>query len=72
MRNGNEEKILFDRYGECWGQVECAEGNNALDQQLMGVLSYLIAIHPNAECTVFLMTKVIRMPLSFGNREVYV
>ncbi len=52
--------------------MECAEGNNALDQQLMGVLSYLIAIHPNAECTVFLMTKVIRMPLSFGNREVYV
>ena len=33
--------------------MECAEENNALDQQLMGVLSYLIAAHPNAEYTVF-------------------
>lgn len=48
-----EECYLKQRYNKKIRWVECAEGNNALDQQLMGVLSYLIAAHPNAEYTVF-------------------
>ncbi len=48
-----EECYLKQRYNKKIRWVECAEGNNALDQQLMGVLSYLIADHPNAEYAVF-------------------
>lgn len=33
--------------------LECATGNNALDYQLMGVLSYLIAKSPKAEYHIF-------------------
>lgn len=48
-----EECYLKQRYNKKIRWVECAAGNNALDQQLMGVLSYLIAIHPKAEYAVF-------------------
>ena len=33
--------------------LECAAGNNALDYQLMGVLSYLIAKHPKASFCLY-------------------
>ena len=33
--------------------LECAAGTNALDYQLMGVLSYLIAKHPKASFCIF-------------------
>lgn len=33
--------------------VECISGENALDYQLLGVLSYLIYIHPKAEYTIY-------------------
>ena len=33
--------------------LECAAGSNALDYQLIGVLSYLIARHPNASFCIF-------------------
>ena len=33
--------------------LECAAGNNALDYQLMGVLSYLIAKHPKASFCIY-------------------
>lgn len=33
--------------------LECAAGNNALDYQLLGVLSYLIAKHPKSEFYIY-------------------
>jgi len=48
-----EECYLKHRYNKKIRWVECIEGDNALDKQLMGVLSYLIATHPKAEYAVF-------------------
>lgn len=33
--------------------LECAAGNNALDYQMIGVLSYLIAKHPKASFCIY-------------------
>ncbi|MDE7352624.1 MAG: hypothetical protein K2O06_06190 [Acetatifactor sp.] len=44
-----EEYYLKQRYNRRIRWVECVEGNNALDQQLTGVLAYLIAAHPGAD-----------------------
>jgi len=47
-----EETYLKQRYNKqiCW--VECMAGSNALDYQLIGVLSYLIATHSDASYAI--------------------
>ena len=44
-----EKTYLELRYHKQLRWVECVTGNSALDYQLIGVLSYLITMHPNAE-----------------------
>ena len=44
-----EETYLRQRYNKRIRWIECLTGSNALDHQLMGVLSYLVAT--NAEAT---------------------
>ena len=48
-----EEKYLKQRYNKQIRWVECLVGTNALDHQLMGVLSYLIATHGEASYVIF-------------------
>lgn len=45
--------------------LECAVGTNALDYQLMGVLSYLIAKHPKASFCIFSNDKDYRNTVDF-------
>ncbi len=44
MKQVHNPKILW---------LECAAGNNALDYQLIGVLSYLVAKHPKASFCIY-------------------
>lgn len=44
-----EKTYLEQRYHKQLRWVECITGSNAMDHQLMGVLSYLITMHPDAE-----------------------
>lgn len=44
-----EKTYLEQKYHHQLRWVECTTGSNALDHHLMGVLSYLIAMHPKAE-----------------------
>ena len=48
-----EEHYLKQRYNKQIRWVECVSGHNALDHQLAGVLSYLIATHTDAEYFVY-------------------
>lgn len=48
-----EENYLKQRYNQQIRWVECMVGSNALDHQLMGVLSYLIATHAEASYWIF-------------------
>ncbi len=48
-----EENYLKQRYNKQIRWVECLVGTNALDHQLMGVLSYLIATHGEAGYVIF-------------------
>lgn len=45
--------------------LECAAGNNALDYQLMGVLSYLIAKHPKASFCIYSNDKDYQSAIDF-------
>ncbi len=45
--------------------LECTAGTNALDYQLMGVLSYLIAKHPKASFCIFSNDKDYRNTIDF-------
>lgn len=45
--------------------LECATGNNALDYQLMGVLSYLIAKHPKASFCIYSNDKGYQTAVDF-------
>lgn len=47
------ECYLKQRYNKQIRWVECVVGNNALDQQLTGVLSYLIATHTEAGYAIY-------------------
>lgn len=48
-----EEHYLKQRYNKQIRWVECVSGYNALDHQLEGVLSYLIATHADAEYCIY-------------------
>ncbi len=48
-----EECYLAQRYNTQIRWVECLSGNNALDYQLMGVLSYLIASHTDVKYSIY-------------------
>lgn len=45
--------------------LECAAGNNALDYQLIGVLSYLIAKHPGAAFCIYSNDKDYQSAIDF-------
>ena len=45
--------------------LECATGNNALDYQLMGVLSYLIAKHPKSSFYIYSNDKDYQTAIDF-------
>jgi hypothetical protein len=45
--------------------LECAAGSNALDYQLMGVLSYFIAKHPNASFCIYSNDKDYQYAIDF-------
>ena len=48
-----EEFLMKQVYNPKILWLECATGNNALDYQLIGVLSYLIAKHPKASFCIY-------------------
>lgn len=47
-----EETYLRQRYNKKIRWIECLTGSNALDHQLMGVLSYLVATHTDASYAI--------------------
>lgn len=48
-----EEYLMKQVHNPRMVWLECAAGNNALDYQLMGVLSYLIAKHPKSSFYIY-------------------
>lgn len=47
-----EEQYLKQRYNKKIRWIECVVGNDALDHQLVGVLSYLVATHSDASYVI--------------------
>lgn len=45
--------------------LECATGNNALDYQLIGVLSYLVAKHPKSSFYIYSNDKDYKNTVDF-------
>ena len=56
MKQVHNPKILW---------LECAAGNNALDYQLIGVLSYLVAKHPKASFCIYSNDKDYQAAVDF-------
>ena len=56
MKQVHNPKILW---------LECAAGNNALDYQLIGVLSYLVAKHPKASFCIYSNDKDYQSAIDF-------
>lgn len=68
-----EECYLKQRYNSKVRWVECVEGDNALDQQLTGVLAYLIASRPGAKYIILSNDKGFNKIADFwSKREVHV
>ena len=64
-----EETFLKQRYNKQIDWVECFVGSNALDYQLMGVLSYLVANNPTASYAIYSNDKDYKNIIEFWNRR---
>lgn len=60
MKQVHNPKILW---------LECAAGNNALDYQLIGVLSYLVAKHPKASFCIYSNDKDYQVAVDFWKSQ---
>lgn len=63
------ECYLKQRYNKQIRWVECVVGNNALDQQLTGVLSYLIATHGEAGYAIYSNDKGYNSVIDFWKQR---
>lgn len=63
------ECYLKQRYNKQIRWVECVVGNNALDQQLTGVLSYLIATHTEAGYAIYSNDKGYNSVIDFWKQR---
>lgn len=64
-----EECYLAQRYNTQIRWVECLSGNNALDYQLMGVLSYLIASHTDVKYSIYSNDKDYQDVIDFWKQQ---